>query len=114
VIEPAVNIARCPTHGLHGERDECHVCGGPVEQVAMIRLVDHEQLRNAAQRDRIFWATENSRERERAANRIEVLEGEGRRATVALWDMASAIRAHVAEHGTGRELIEAEFTEPKP
>jgi hypothetical protein len=31
-----VNIARCPEHGLHGERQECFVCGGEVEQVPMI------------------------------------------------------------------------------
>lgn len=31
-----VNIARCAEHGLHGERHECFVCGGEVEQVAMI------------------------------------------------------------------------------
>ena len=30
-----VYIARCPEHGLHGERTECFVCGGPVERVAM-------------------------------------------------------------------------------
>lgn len=30
-----VFIARCPEHGLHGDRDECFVCGGPVEKVAM-------------------------------------------------------------------------------
>lgn len=34
----AVNIARCPEHGLHGERTECFVCGGPVEQVPMYPL----------------------------------------------------------------------------
>ncbi len=33
-----VRIARCPVHGLHGERDACFVCGGPVEQVAMLPL----------------------------------------------------------------------------
>lgn len=31
-----VTIARCPEHGLHGERTECFVCGGPVEQVRMV------------------------------------------------------------------------------
>lgn len=31
-----VTIARCPEHGLHGERTECFVCGGPVEQVPML------------------------------------------------------------------------------
>jgi hypothetical protein len=32
----SVKIARCPEHGLHGERDTCFVCGGPVEQVDVI------------------------------------------------------------------------------
>lgn len=31
-----IEIARCPTHGLHGERSECFVCAGPVEQVPMV------------------------------------------------------------------------------
>jgi hypothetical protein len=31
-----VTIARCPDHGLHGQRTECYACGGPVEQVEMI------------------------------------------------------------------------------
>lgn len=31
-----VNIASCPVHGLHGQREECFVCGGPVEQVPMV------------------------------------------------------------------------------
>jgi hypothetical protein len=31
-------IARCPEHGLHGERDECFVCGGEVEQVPFVPL----------------------------------------------------------------------------
>ena len=35
-----VNIARCEEHGLHGERDECFVCGGGVEQVPMVPLND--------------------------------------------------------------------------
>jgi hypothetical protein len=30
-----VHIARCPEHGLHGERSECFICGGEVEQVEM-------------------------------------------------------------------------------
>lgn len=30
------NIAKCPTHGLHGQRTECFVCDGPIEQVPMI------------------------------------------------------------------------------
>lgn len=42
-----VNIARCPEHGLHGERTECFVCGGPVEQEAMVPAVAVEPLRAA-------------------------------------------------------------------
>jgi hypothetical protein len=38
-----VNIARCPQHGLHGERTECHVCGGLVEQVPMIPGAEHAE-----------------------------------------------------------------------
>lgn len=30
------NFARCPEHGLHGQRTACFVCDGPVEQVAMV------------------------------------------------------------------------------
>lgn len=34
----AVLIARCPEHGLHGERDECFECGGAVDQVEMVEV----------------------------------------------------------------------------
>lgn len=33
-----LTIARCPEHGLHGCRDTCFECGGPVEQVAMVEV----------------------------------------------------------------------------
>jgi hypothetical protein len=33
-----VHVARCPEHGLHGERSECFVCGGEVEQVPLVPL----------------------------------------------------------------------------
>ena len=29
-------IARCPEHGLHGQRDECFVCGQRVERVPLL------------------------------------------------------------------------------
>lgn len=32
----SAHIAYCPEHGLHGERPDCFVCGGPVEQVLMV------------------------------------------------------------------------------
>lgn len=40
------SIARCPEHGLHGERTDCFACGGPVEQVPMVPALetsDHPQ-----------------------------------------------------------------------
>lgn len=33
-------IASCPIHGLHGCRDKCHTCGGPVDQIPMVELAD--------------------------------------------------------------------------
>lgn len=33
-----VHIARCPQHGLHGERDTCFECGRAVDQVPMVEL----------------------------------------------------------------------------
>jgi hypothetical protein len=36
-----VGIAYCPEHGLHGLRDTCFECGGPVEHIAM-RPVERE------------------------------------------------------------------------
>lgn len=39
VDSDVVYIARCPVHGLHGERHECFVCGGDVEQVPMVPVV---------------------------------------------------------------------------
>jgi hypothetical protein len=32
----SVFIARCPEHGLHGDRQDCFECGGSVEQVEMV------------------------------------------------------------------------------
>lgn len=39
-----VTIARCPKHGLHGRRDFCFDCNGPVEQVAMLPVAELEKL----------------------------------------------------------------------
>lgn len=39
-----VFIAKCSIHGLHGDRSECFVCGGPVEQVAMVPAQSCESL----------------------------------------------------------------------
>lgn len=32
----AFDIARCPEHGIHGQREKCYVCEGPVEQVRVV------------------------------------------------------------------------------
>jgi hypothetical protein len=37
-VSDATFIARCPEHGLHGERQECFECGTPVEQVEVVTL----------------------------------------------------------------------------
>lgn len=37
-MSDVVYVARCPEHGLHGCRQECFECGGPVEQVPMVPL----------------------------------------------------------------------------
>lgn len=48
-------VTRCPKHGLHGERSECFVCGGPVEQVAMVDAREAAAALEAAERDRDSW-----------------------------------------------------------
>lgn len=61
-------IARCPEHGLHGERNECFVCYAPVELVAMVPAGEVERLR--AERDRYSEALhdiEDENDRLRAA-----------------------------------------------
>jgi hypothetical protein len=45
-----VNIARCPEHGLHGERPACFVCGGEVEQVPMVPASEVARYRAALER----------------------------------------------------------------
>lgn len=39
-----VRFASCPTHGLHGERSECFVCGGPVDQVEMVAAWEYGRV----------------------------------------------------------------------
>jgi hypothetical protein len=38
-----VYIARCPVHGLHGERHECFICGGPVERVPHVEAAQQQE-----------------------------------------------------------------------
>lgn len=37
-------IARCPEHGLHGQRETCFECGAPVEQVAMVAAAITDEM----------------------------------------------------------------------
>jgi hypothetical protein len=39
-VTTPVNIARCPKHGLHGQRSTCYACGDHVEQVPMVPVAD--------------------------------------------------------------------------
>lgn len=38
---PTIDIAYCPEHGLHGERERCFVCDGPVVRVPVVPLSDY-------------------------------------------------------------------------
>jgi len=38
LLEDVVHVAWCPEHGLHGQRDRCFECGGPVRQVPFKRI----------------------------------------------------------------------------
>lgn len=42
--DAVVYIAKCDEHGLHGEREECFTCGGPVEHVTYVRADMHLQV----------------------------------------------------------------------
>lgn len=44
VESDVVHIARCAIHGLHGQRTECFVCGGPVDQVPMVPVEKEPHL----------------------------------------------------------------------
>jgi len=48
-----VHIARCTEHGLHGERTECFVCAGPVEQVPHLAW-DHAHAAVCTLRERLL------------------------------------------------------------
>jgi hypothetical protein len=40
----AIDFACCPVHGLHGQRNECYVCGEEVEIVAMVPVAERDAL----------------------------------------------------------------------
>jgi hypothetical protein len=50
-----ITIAKCSTHGLHGCRNVCFECDGPVEQVAMIPLAEHREVWAEAARNALRW-----------------------------------------------------------
>ncbi len=60
-----IKVARCPRHGIHGQRDRCFVCDGPVEQVELVpdrwyerALVAEERLAAAIETLK-FYANES-------------------------------------------------------
>jgi hypothetical protein len=113
--EATVLIARCPVHGLHGEREECFVCGGPVEQVpmvfgsarlpemhnpdhdapfaAMVQAMADELRANRHKGDRAGWLTMSGRE---AVS--EVLYHAAK--------LAYALRQFERGEGEGRQVLE--------
>lgn len=66
-------IARCPQHGLHGEREVCFECGGPVEQVPMIPAEPVEAFLEVY--DRAFEEGVGGEEIEEAENRVRASLG---------------------------------------
>ena len=56
---PPVLIAHCPEHGTHGERTECFVCAGPVEQVPLLGAAD---VRSTLDALIAGWRTEGERD----------------------------------------------------
>lgn len=43
----SVNVAHCPEHGLHGDRETCFECGMYVEPIPMVPVWEVETLRTA-------------------------------------------------------------------
>lgn len=37
-------VARCPVHGIHGQRTECFECGGEVEQLEVVPKADYDEV----------------------------------------------------------------------
>ena len=68
--EPVL-IARCPEHGLHGERQECFVCGGPVEQVPMVALSEHDALLLSLKGEGEDFGADRAQSREKLRGSIE-------------------------------------------
>jgi hypothetical protein len=81
-VGQTIHIARCPEHGLHGERKECFVCGGAVEQVAMVPAFYRDWWEDAA-RTALHW-------KHRADELEEAIE------EYALWQPGR--RGHAAAH----------------
>jgi hypothetical protein len=79
-MNEVVNIARCPEHGLHGERTECFVCGGDVEQVPMVPFEAESVERAAIELHRqaewrFPWASTDEDEREMFRQRARMVLG---------------------------------------
>lgn len=59
--DAVVYIARCAEHGLHGQRDECFVCGEMVEHVTFVRADMFLAEKAASYRlRRLLWEAANA------------------------------------------------------
>lgn len=88
----SIEIARCPEHGLHGERQACFVCGGPVEQVRMYPAEMWEE----AVRSALIW-------KKRAEDLEDAIE------EYALWQPGR--KGHAAAHRHLMRFAEGEMTD---
>lgn len=53
--DDACHIASCPEHGVHGQRDVCYDCGGPVERLLMVPAAKVAVAWRALERQRDRW-----------------------------------------------------------
>lgn len=63
-------IANCPEHGLHGERDDCFVCGKEVQHTVFVRSSVYLDVRGRLERER----DELRRAEKRQCNRADKAE----------------------------------------
>jgi hypothetical protein len=66
-VSKQVLIACCPVHGLHGERSECFVCGGAVEQIPMVPVdIDAATARVLARIVHVYGGSRSDESRDQA------------------------------------------------
>ena len=98
--EPVL-IAKCPIHGIHGERQRCFICDAECEQVPMVPLpvyeaevgklakalnqLRHEQFMN-------LHGLDGGAHSGRWENLGDRFQGEWRKAAERLWEILEAMR----------------------